>query len=252
MLMAEVPTSVGEDTPIVGKGDVFRHYRVMHASGIESVRDYVRNGRARAIRRARKAGRYVGIPDRDIIEAVDSGRRSQRLLMRDGSAHDAVFLSRQRRERMFVVNEDGIEPASLWLTENGSPLSPDSCAKVFQAANDRLSRERRRVLREGRPVRVTPHSLRFTFALFSLLAGVRAMDHRLGLTPGDAFFASTYAQVFDEVRDLLGHANSDITRNTYLEPVKGLRRTDLMREASIEQFWDYVTSLSPLIGLERS
>lgn len=249
MLVDEVPTSVGEEHPIMGKGNRFRHYRAMHASGIESVRSYLNNGRARAVRRARKEGRYLEVADRDIIQRIEAGRRSQRLVMRDGTAVEAVFASAEQRARMFRDTEDGIEPASLWLSERGRPLGPDSWAKVFAKANDRLSAERWRVLGSGRPVRVTPHSLRFTFALYSLLAGVRAMDARLELAPGAPFFVSNYGQVFDEVRDLLGHANTDITRNTYLEPVKGLRRTDLLRHSSVEEFWEQVASFSPLIGL---
>ncbi len=252
ILVLELPTSVGEEMPIVGKGNRFRHYRVMHSIGIESVRDYRRMGRERSIKRARREGRYSEVQDRQVIERVELGRRGHRLVMRDGSTQEATFLSSEHRSRLYQMTADGLEPAALWLSERGEPLASDSWAKVFETANRRVSAERHRLLGGGRTIRVTPHSLRFSFALFSLLAGVRAMDHRLGSGAGEAFHASTYSQVFDDVRDLLGHANTDTTRDIYLEPVKGLRRTDLLRHSTAEEFWDQVVAHSPLIGLGRS
>lgn len=248
LLLSELPSDVGQETPIIGKGNVRRHYRPMHRSGLESVDEYIRFGRVRAVRRAQREGRYADVRSADLIESVSAGPRGLQLRMHDGRTESALTLSASRRSRLFRQGESGIEPAGLWLTEHGTPMLPSTWSKVFETANLRASRERQRVRGIPSSVRVTPHSLRFTFALYTLLAGVRAMDARLGISPAAPFLPSSYSQVFDEVRDLLGHANSDVTRNIYLEPVKSLRRTDLLRLADLEAFWDRVTDACNLVG----
>lgn len=94
--------------------------------------------------------------------------------------------------------------------------------------------------------------MRFTFALFVLLAGIRAIDEHLGYDDASPFRVLNYAQAFDEVRDLLGHSSVETTKRVYLEPVKGVRRSSLLRGASVEQMRDDVSVNNPLIGFHAS
>ncbi|CAH0123889.1 Tyrosine recombinase XerC [Microbacterium sp. Bi98] len=251
LLVFELPTSVHDDVPVVGKGGKLRHFRAMHPRALHAGNAYVRTGRDRAVRRARREGRYDHVRAENMIEGIAQEKSGTQLRMGDGTKVHLLSLGQERRLQLYRRTDAGLEPAALWLSERGEPLPSPSWSKVFQAANRRLSAERLRHFGNDRGVWVTPHSLRFTFALFSLLAGVRAMDARTGRVPSDPFIAADYTQIFDEVRDLLGHANTEITRNVYLEPVKGLRRTSLLHASSAADFWEQVAGSSPLIGFGR-
>lgn len=251
LLVFELPTNVNDEVPVVGKGRRLRHFRAMHPRALDAGNAYIRNGRAGAVRRARREGRYDHVRPENVIERITQGKSGPQLHMGDGTKEQLLSLRQDRRLQLFRTTDSGLEPAALWLSERGEALPSPSWSKVFQAANGRLSAERLRHFGFDRGVWVTPHSLRFTFALYCLLAGVRAMDVRTGRAPSDPFSAADYTQIFDEVRDLLGHANTDITRNVYLEPVKGLRRTSLLQASTIADFWEQVAGSSPLIGFRR-
>lgn len=154
----------------------------------------------------------------------------------------------QERRRLLIQGSSGLEPAALWLSEAGDPLPHTSWNSVFNTANSRVSAAREKLGLRSPWVHVTPHSLRFTFALMVLVAGVRATDEQLGMGPADPFLVGNYAHVFEEVRDLLGHASVATTMRTYLEPVKGLRRSSLFRGANLEEVWARIAAASPLIG----
>jgi integrase len=248
LLKMEIPAAVGEKAPIIGKGRFFRHYHVLHRIGLESVQAYLDGERSDAVRRGQRSGRYSTERDRlVIVDVLPSGRRGQRIRLDGGRVVDVTGLTPQERLRLFTAGEDGLEPAALWLTEAGDPMPFASWNSVFNTANGRVSKARES-LGVGSPwVHVTPHSLRFSFALMLLVAGVRATDERLGLGPADPFLAGNYSHVFDEVRDLLGHASVELTKKTYLEPVKSLRRSPLFR-GTVEEVWDGIAASSPLIG----
>lgn len=122
---------------------------------------------------------------------------------------------------------------------------------MFNTANARVSAQRNALGVESPWVHVSPHSLRFTFALMLLVAGVRATDERLDLAITDPFDARNYSHVFDEVRDLLGHASVETTKSIYLEPLKGLRRAPLFRGTSVQEVWDALAAASPLVGFNK-
>ena len=252
LLVFEPGTTIQEEIPIVGKGRVRRHYRVMNDLGLASLHQYAVGERTDAIRRARVAGRYEEVKGRlDVVEILRS-RSGQRVRLIDGRVLAVEMMTAPVRASLYLVKDQGVEPAWLWLKEDGSPLQTASWDKVFDTANDRVTAARALLGSVSPTVKMTPHSLRFTFALFVLLAGIRAIDEHLGYDDASPFMVMNYAQAFDEVRDLLGHASVETTKRVYLEPVRGLRRSSLLRCASVEQIWDHVSANNPLIGFHTS
>lgn len=252
LLIFEPGTSIHEELPIVGKGRVRRHYRVMNDLGLGSLHQYKVGERTDSIRRAQAAGRYEEARGRlDVVEILQS-RSGQHVRLTDGRVLPVETMTARVRASLYLVKDQGIEPAWLWLKEDGSPLQTASWDKVFDTANDRVTAARAVLGSISPTVKMTPHSLRFTFALFLLLAGIRAIDEHLGYDDASPFVVMNYAQAFDEVRDLLGHSSVETTKQVYLEPVKGLRRSSLLRGASVEQMWDHVSATNPLIGFHTS
>ena len=252
LLVFEPATSLEEEVAILGKGRVRRHYRVMNELGLASLHQYTVGERADAIRRAQAAGRYERVKGRlDVVEILQ-GRSGQRIRLTDGRVLSVETMTARVRASLYLVRGQCLEPAWLWLKEDGSPLQAASWDKVFDTANDRVTAARALLGSVSATVKVTPHSLRFTFALFVLLAGIRAIDDHLGYDDASPFIVMNYAQAFDEVRDLLGHSSVETTKRVYLEPVKGLRRSSLLRGASVEQMWDHVSATNPLIGFHTS
>lgn len=247
LLCVELPSAVDEEVPVVGKGNVYRHYRIVHSLGLESLDDYIRGERRDAVRRAQKAGRYDNSPDNVIVELLHT-RRGQRARMGDGRVLDIPGLAASERRKLMIDGVHGIEPAWLWLSDSGVPLDPGSWADAFKAANRRVTTVRADHGTRAPWVTVTPHSLRFTFALFVLLASVRAIDKERGTSPADPFVERDYSQAFAEVRDLLGHRTSATTRDYYLEPLKSLRASKFLRSATLTEMWDGLRASSPLVG----
>jgi len=66
-----------------------------------------------------------------------------------------------QRARLLVARPDGVEPAMLWLGEDGMPLSVRAWKSVFRAASDRCRRL-------GVEVYCHPHMLRHSFAVTTL------------------------------------------------------------------------------------
>ena len=125
-------------------------------------------------------------------------------------------LSSSDRERLFFATARGLEPAMVFLGDSGLPLPFASWEGVFTAAN-------RRCARQGIRLRCHPHMLRHSFALRMLVTLMHAFDRRMGLSADQR---EEYRLLFGDpwvlVQTLLGHANPQITRDVYLEPVRGL------------------------------
>lgn len=103
---------------------------------------------------------------------------------------------------LFVDGEDGLEPATLWLTESGLPLKYTSWTKVFERASDRCAAA-------GLDVFATPKMLRHSMALRTLIALHNAMDRRLRLTPAERLhYEEVYGQVWLMSRTCSGTAVS--------------------------------------------
>ncbi|MEN2417541.1 hypothetical protein AABB02_05490 [Streptomyces rimosus] len=56
-----------------------------------------------------------------------------------------------------------------------------------------------------------------------------ALDRRLGLTPAERLhYEEVYGQAWLMVKDMLGHRSEQVTRDVYLEPVRGLQLESLL------------------------
>ncbi|MFD8619191.1 hypothetical protein [Streptomyces sp. NPDC059513] len=99
---------------------------------------------------------------------------------------------------LFVDGEDGLEPATLWLTESGLPLKYTSRRKVFERASERCAAA-------GLDVYARPKMLRHSMALRTLIA----LDRQLRLTPAERLhYEQVYGQVWLMSRTCSGTAVS--------------------------------------------
>ena len=198
---------------------------------LETLRVYVTGERARAIKRAQRAGRYADLGRRENLLVVRWEQRGRALHWRSegGQSGTVGDLDAEQRMRLFTRDDAGnLEPAMVWLQDAGLPMSADGERKVFERANKRVEAQARPLgLSPERIPELTQHSLRFTFALWLLAALHRRIDDRLGID-GVIYDERRYEAAFDVVRDMLGHASVTTTKDTYLEPVKGLRRSLLL------------------------
>jgi integrase/recombinase XerC len=130
--------------------------------------------------------------DRAILEFLyDTGLRISELLslkLRDIDFKNRVLLVRGKRgkERMVPVGEKGIKAVKEYIDErqNNAPESPLFCGRNGKPLSDRSVR---RLIKKysilcGIPKRVTPHTLRHTYATHLLEGGadIRAIQELLG------------------------------------------------------------------------
>ncbi|MFB8290202.1 site-specific integrase [Kitasatospora purpeofusca] len=189
------------------------------------IEGYRASTRALAVARARARGVYERLPGRRVVRDVNRAGRV-RWTERDGRAGEGALglLTAADRMRLFVETEDGLEPAMLWLTESGLPLEHATWTKVFERASTRCARL-------GLEVFATPKMLRHSMALRMLIALHNALDRRLGLTPDQRrHYEEVYGQVWLMVKGMLGHRSEQVTRDVYLEPVRGLQLESLLND----------------------
>lgn len=136
-------------------------------------------------------------------------------------------LTPDERGRLVLCAEDGApaEPAALWLTEVGQPVRPNSWEAVFARAS-------RRCAEAGRPIRISPHQLRHTFAVHML---AMLIQHRLAEASPSAGPMAGYRELLgdplQQVQRLLGHA-SLATTYIYLDHIAS--RADTV-DAAVEE-----------------
>lgn len=211
---------------------------------LQRVLGYQQSSRAAAVSRARDRGWYENVPGQRIVRKVT---RQGRVLWfdRQGRSGESSLdtLTAAERLRLYVHTEDGLEPAMLWLTESGMPFSYKSWTKVFERASDRCEAL-------GLGVFATPHMLRHSMALRVLVALHNALDRRLGLTPAERLrYEEVYGQVWSMVKDMLGHKNEQVTRDIYLEPVRGLQLDSLLNDEDNPINAEKLAELSARTGL---
>lgn len=194
-------------------------------SAVAAVAAYMATGRRAAVGRAQRAGRYEALRGKLVITRISSGRQ-RRVHFEDalGRAADAPIneLDAEERRRLFLRGGDGLEPVQLWLTEGGMPMDYTSWEAVFAAGSERCARF-------GKPVWISPHTCRHSFALKMLVTLHRALDRRFGLSQGERdHVRRVYGDAFHLVKDLLGHRSEQTTRMIYLEPLNGLRLVSIL------------------------
>lgn len=225
-----IPTRLASATAKGGRARTYYPPRTV----LQAIHTYVLTTRAEAVRRANKASRYEKVPDRVIVTFTSKKRRQMAHLEGAGglvSERAVDSLTPRERERLFVRVGDLLEPAALWLGHDGMPMKPDSWNGVF----DRASERAHDVLKEtlATPPFCYPHMCRHSFALTMLVALHHVLDSRFGLTPEERRdYRLLYGDPFRIVKDLLGHASEDVTRNIYLAPVSDLQVRTLLLEES--------------------
>jgi site-specific recombinase XerD len=195
------------------------------ASALAGVTTYMTTTRRAAIRRAQRQGRYDRMPGVRMITRISHGRDCriewEDRLGRRGE--EAIRLIGERGRRLlFIEGASGLEPLALWLTEGGLPMDYRSWEAVFRSANQRCARF-------GKPIVTSPHVCRHSFALKMLVTLHRALDQRFGLSREERDdLRKVYGDAFTLVKDLLGHRSEQTTRETYLEPLNGIRLATML------------------------
>ncbi|KAA0022561.1 site-specific integrase [Antrihabitans cavernicola] len=189
---------------------------------------YTEGERARAVRRARREGRYEQISDRRIVVRVLGGRR---LELRDrGGAKSVVSLDAldpAARLRLFHEHAGVLTPASLWLNEDGLPRAPHGWQHTFATANMRVERAGLVGLA------ATAHMLRHSFALRWFSVGRLLYERRFAHLDAEEMrdYRAQFGDTWYFVMTLLGHADVATTMNTYLEPFRDLDVSLLIEHA---------------------
>ena len=181
----------------------------LSAEALRAIDDYRASERAAAVDRARRQGRYDDLRG---VTVVSPGLVSP----------DQPSLGDRRR--LFIEGEGGLEPASLWLTDSGTPMDQVSWERVFVAANARCASA-------GVEIHCYPHMLRHSFAYRIIDARLAGQEFRLG----DPFLL---------VQTLLGLRSLKTTFQTYfkLHPEEHRRYGEALREED-----DPDTSLNDLL-----
>ena len=183
-----------------------RQYLIKY-DALRAIDKYQRTSRAEAVRRAQEAGCYDDL--RDIL--VASPAAQERLIIRNGRGDKQVVsfdnLGPEDRLKLFVDGDEGLEPAMLWLSETGMPMSHCSWQKVFRRANTRCALLGVGSLSPAKSIFCKPHMLRHSFALHMLLV----FKEECGEDEACGY-----------VQDLLGHSNREITKDIYLAVVKNI------------------------------
>jgi site-specific recombinase XerD len=122
------------------KGEYGRQYW-MSRPALQEALNYVEGERATAVRRAQRVGRYERLSRSRIIVHPLAGKRL-RLRGLDGQISDVSLdvLTPDARRRLLRETPDGLEPAALWLNEDGTARAPRGWHHTFDTANQRLAR----------------------------------------------------------------------------------------------------------------
>jgi len=171
------------------------------AGVLRAVWDYLELDRAEAVEQAQAAGRYARLDDALVVEdpsrpRVPIGKRWV----------GVAQLDPEERARLLVATPQGLEPAALWLRDDGLPTTTKAWQGVFTDANARCRRH-------GVRLRCHPHALRHSFAVITLERLQRG--HLSDLEQKHPEYRRSYQMVFGDplrwVSIRLGHASIETT-----------------------------------------
>ena len=211
---------------------------------VGQVEAYIESERAWAVQRAQEQGRYDRLP---LVRRVTNVSRGRDPVVRwqepDGleGRQRLGGLGWRERQWLFVEGPEGLEPAWLWLTEQGTPMAPEQWNGVFREANVRcekalLTADERQLGRGFRTAEVrgktpyaTPHACRHSFALYMLMVLNQLMEARFGLSVAERRdFALLFGDPWFLVKTLLGHSDVETTKRHYLSPVTHLQLESIL------------------------
>ncbi|TFC17148.1 tyrosine-type recombinase/integrase [Cryobacterium sp. MDB2-10] len=208
----------------------YGHTFWIERAAVNHIRNYVENDRRSSIARAQGHGAYEKIKEKMIV--TGSRRNGRTLLIRqaDGRVTERAVddLTPALRMRLFVEGDNGLEPAMLWLNENGLPRPKTAWFKTFTRINARLKRA------GIDNVHCTQHMLRHSFALRWYTVGKLIRERRLAhLTADEARdFRAEFGSTWHLVQTMLGHRNTETTKHVYLEPFLALDVSLLLEHAA--------------------
>jgi len=228
LLVAELPPAEVIEAKLPAAIAKYGKARMWYAppTVMRTVRSYVAVARAAAVRRAIRESRYDEIGGIIWVTEVRRSRKGTLDAIRDdGAVMSLNTMKPEVRRRLFWLREGHPEPMALWLSESGTPFHHDSWIGIFDAANERLwSALEDTGAAASDELTVTPHSLRFSFALALTVQLHQRLDDSHGwdesVSYGDG---SRYDEVFRTVKDVLGHKSVETTRNIYMPRVQRLR-----------------------------
>jgi site-specific recombinase XerD len=171
------------------------------ATVLRAVWDYLRLERAEAVGLAQAAGHYEQFDDALLVEDPTRPR-----VWMGGGWVEVAKLDPAERARLMVRTPQGLEPAMLWLREDGLPAATKAWQAVFKDANARCRRH-------GVNLTCHPHVLRHSFAVITLERLQRG--HLRDLEEKDPEARRSYQMVFGDplrwVSLRLGHASIETT-----------------------------------------
>jgi site-specific recombinase XerD len=161
---------------------------------------YLEVDRAEAVQAARDAGRYERIAE---VLVEEPTRASVRI---GGRLVGVDRLDPQQRRRLLVRTGTGLEPAALWLGEDGMPLGVRAWKSMFRTASERC-----RDLRVD--IYCHAHLLRHTFAVTTLEHLQRGHLAVLGeMNPQQRrHYQMVFGDPLDWIRRRLGHRSIETT-----------------------------------------
>lgn len=228
LLIDEIPDVGGESfVGATAKRGKVRAWQA-EAAALHNLADYINVTRQAAINRARKAGRYDSLNPIWVDRVDHRARHGEVVVTADGDVLSMKGLDIPTRMRLMRYRDEsgnrGPEPLWLWLSEDGLPMRPATWQKVFKDASARFKKECERLKVPARDIiHLSPHSLRYSYALYVLVILHQLIDRKYGYSPHEPYDPSRYIPAYEFVRDMLGHRSSQTTRDIYLRPVKGLR-----------------------------
>jgi site-specific recombinase XerD len=193
---------------------------------LRGVLGYVEGARAAAVRRAQAADRYDKVGPVLLAEAT---RTAALLKAAHGGTRRKAWNDVGPNERMqlFRQTPQGLEPAALWLNEDGLPRDGHGWHHTFDIANERIAS----LGLDG--FTCSPHMLRHSMALKWFAIGKLVHTARLAhLTPDEASdFRAQFGDTWHLVQTMLGHRRVETTKLVYLEPFQNLEVELLLAHA---------------------
>jgi site-specific recombinase XerD len=152
-------------------------------------------------------------------------------------------LTPDERRSLVLCNEEGLpqEPAALWLSEVGRPISPNCWEVVFARASERCHAA-------GISLDVNPHQLRHSFAVHMLSLLIResfGRDSTAAVDPTSIPYRRLLGDPLQQVQRLLGHSSLETTY-IYLDHLAGCQSA--VDSAADLLFGEIANKLVPVVG----